>query len=289
VSMAWRAETGAVGQFLPDGRRVHFQHGPIDLIVDGDGPDAARAAAFERAWTGFADALPGLVAELHLLRRPVGPALDGPVARRMRDACLPHGLTFVTPMAAVAGAVADHVLAAMVETPGLARAYVNNGGDIALWVGNGAPYRTGMVFDYGDPALDGLVEIGADDGIGGIATSGWQGRSFSRGIADSVTVLAPTGAAADVAATLIANAVDADHPAIERVPAAMLDPDSDLGDRLVTVGVGPLDRQTIGAALRAGLRVARRMRRDGWIAAARLTVKDETRIETRPVGLAAAA
>jgi ApbE superfamily uncharacterized protein (UPF0280 family) len=284
-----QATTGAVGRPLPDGRRLHFQHGPIDLVLDCDGPDDLRAAAFDRAWAAFADALPGLVAELPLLRRRVGPEMAGPIARRMRDACLPHRATFVTPMAAVAGAVADHVLDAMVSAQGLARAYVNNGGDIALWVGNGAPFRTGMVFDYGDPALDGLVEIGADDGIGGIATSGWQGRSFSRGIADSVTVLAPTGAAADVAATLIANAVDADHPAIERVPAAMLDPDSDLGDRLVTVGVGPLDRQTIGAALRAGLRVARRMRRDGWIAAARLTVKDETRIETRPVGLAAAA
>jgi ApbE superfamily uncharacterized protein (UPF0280 family) len=257
VTMTWRAETGAVGQCLPDGRRVHFQHGPIDLIVDGDGPDAARAAAFERAWTGFADALPGLVAELHLLRRPVGPALDGPVARRMRDACLPHGLTFVTPMAAVAGAVADHVLAAMVETPGLARAYVNNGGDIALWVGEGEPY--------------------------------WQGRSFSRGIADSVTVLARTAAAADVAATLIANAVDADHPAIARAPAAALDPDSDLGGRLVTTHVGPLDRHTVAAALDAGLRTARRMRRSGLIAAARLTLKDETRIETGAARLAAAA
>jgi ApbE superfamily uncharacterized protein (UPF0280 family) len=289
VNMTWRADTGAMGQFLPDGRRAHFQHGPIDLIVDADGPEDARAAAFERAWTAFADALPSLVAKLPVLRQPVGPSLDGPIARRMRDACLPHGLTFVTPMAAVAGAVADHVLDAMVSAQGLARAYVNNGGDIALWVGNGAPFRTGMVFDYGDPALDGLVEIGADDGIGGIATSGWQGRSFSLGIADSVTVLARNAAAADVAATLIANAVDANHPNVVRAPADTLDPDSDLGGRLVTTDVGPLDQATIASALDAGLRTAQRMRRSGLIVAARLTLKDETRIETGPAGLAAAA
>ena len=60
------------------------------------------------------------------------------------------------------------------------------------------------------------------------------------GIADSVTVLARTGAVADAAATLIANAVDVDDPAIRREPAAELAPDSDLGDRLVTVEVGPL-------------------------------------------------
>ncbi|WP_204349766.1 hypothetical protein, partial [Klebsiella pneumoniae] len=81
---------------------------------------------------------------------------------------------------------------------------------------------------------------GYGDGIGGIATSGAQGRSFSLGIADSVTVLARDAASADAAATLIANAVDLDHPAIRRRPARNLDPDSDLGDRLVTVGVGDL-------------------------------------------------
>lgn len=285
----WRAVTGAVGGFLPDGRRAHFQHGPIDLVIDCDGADAARAEAFERAWVVFAEALPGLVAELPLLRSPVGPEPEGPIALRMRDACLPHGLTYVTPMAAVAGALADHVLDAMKQTTGLARAYVNNGGDIALWVGVGAPYRAGMVFDYGDPVLDGGIEIGAGDGVGGIATSGWKGRSFSLGIADSVTVLARTAAAADVAATLIANAVDAEHPAVERAPARSLDPDSDLGDRLVTTKVGVLDRATVDAALENGRRAAGLMRRSGLIRAARLTLKDETRLETGPTGLPAAA
>ncbi len=35
-------------------------------------------------------------------------------------------------MAAVAGAVADHILAAMIAGRRLAKAYVNDGGDIAL-------------------------------------------------------------------------------------------------------------------------------------------------------------
>ena len=66
----------------------------------------------------------------------------------------------------------------------------------------------------------------------GVATSGWRGRSFSLGIADAVTVLAATAAAADAAATIIANAVDLPgHPAIARRPASELEDDSDLGDR----------------------------------------------------------
>ncbi|TGS52683.1 UPF0280 family protein, partial [Mesorhizobium sp. M3A.F.Ca.ET.201.01.1.1] len=77
------------------------------------------------------------------------------------------------------------------------------------------------------------ITIHAEDGVRGVATSGWRGRSFSFGRADAVTVLARSGAEADAAATLIANAVDLPgHPAIRRVPARDLAPDSDLGDRL---------------------------------------------------------
>ena len=83
----------------------------------------------------------------------------------------------------------------------------------------------------------------------GIATSGQGGRSFSLGIADAVTVLARRAADADAAATMIANAVDLDHPAIQRRPAVRLDPDSDLGDLPVTVAVGDLSRSEVAAAL----------------------------------------
>ena len=102
-------------------------------------------------------------------------------------------------------------------------------------------------------------------GIGGIATSGWRGRSLSLGIADSVTVLAQNAAAADVAASLIANAITISSPAITRQPAASLVPDSDLKDRLVTVDVGPLSADEIDHALAAGAGLARQMCDDGQI------------------------
>ena len=243
-----------------DARRWHFQHGPIDLVVAADGPEAASAAARERGWRRFETVLEELVAELPLLRRPVEQAagVRGTVARRMLAACWPHRSRFITPMAAVAGAVADEVLAAMMEGgAGVSKSYVNNGGDIALHLGPGEALRIGVV--AGDVTrhghrvpLDGRFEVTAAMPVRGVATSGWRGRSWSLGIADSVTVLATDGATADAAATMIANAVDIDSPAIQRRPACEVDDNTDLGEHLVTIAVGPLLEDAVEEALARG-------------------------------------
>ncbi|MEE8246603.1 MAG: UPF0280 family protein [Alphaproteobacteria bacterium] len=272
---------GAYRGLLGDGERRHFQHGPIDLVLEAFGAQTQVALAHEQAWIRFADLLPELVAELSLLRRALGaaqPPLAGAVARRMLAACWPHRRTFVTPMAAVAGAVADEILAALVSGRDLRRAYVNNGGDIALFLAPGESFDAGVVCRVEDADIDGVATIGAESGVRGIATSGWNGRSHSLGIADAVTVLAGSAAEADVAATLIANAVDADHPAIARAPAAELDPDSDLGDRLVTVAVGELDGKTIEQALGRGARVAAALYRAGRVAGALLALAGRYRV-----------
>lgn len=275
---------------LPDGRRRHFQHGPIDLVIEAFGPADEVEAAYAQAWQRFQGVLGELVGELPLLRRPLGardPALEGPVAWRMLAACRPHRGSYVTPMAAVAGAVADAVLAAMIEDRRLDRAYVNNGGDIALHLAPGESFTTGIVTLGALPVLDGLSGIAAADPVRGIATSGWRGRSFSLGIADSVTVLARSAAAADVTATLIANAVDVEDPAIDRAPASDLDPDSDLGGQRVTTGVGPLAPDKVARALEAGAALAEELRRRGLIAGALLTLQGRSRILVRNVSLAA--
>ena len=269
---AIQAMPGPVHAILPDGRRRHFQHGPIDLVLEAFGPAGEVAAFHEQAWARFRVVLGELVGELPALRTDIAamPAIRGSTARRMAAACAPHRGAFVTPMAAVAGAVADEVLAAALAGRSLDRAYVNNGGDIALDLAPGERFRTGMVALGDVPEAAGVTEIGSGNGIGGIATSGWRGRSLSLGIADSVTVLAETAAAADVTATLIANAVNVDSPAIARVPARDLDPDSDLGARPVTVEVGTLRATEISAALASGRAAARSMADRGLIAAAAL-------------------
>lgn len=268
---------GALAARLPDGR-LHLQHGPIDLIVSATG--AARHAALEAAERVFGDVLPDLVGELPLLRaasRDAPAAVRGPVARRMVAAVHPHRAGFITPMAAVAGSVADHVLAAMLEAGPLETGFVNNGGDIALHVAPGASLRVGLVRSLRRGMAEGTVTVTHAMGIGGIATSGWPGRSFSLGIADAVTVLARDAATADAAATVIANAVDADHPAVRRAPAVGLDADSDLGGRLVTVDVGALPREVVEAALDRGAAAAQRLLDQGLVLGALLCCQERFR------------
>jgi ApbE superfamily uncharacterized protein (UPF0280 family) len=267
---------------LPN-QRWHFQHGPIDLVIGADGDAAAVAAAHSAAWARFETVLAELVAELRALRLPVGSAcgpspgrvgpcpLQGVIARRMWHACHPFHGQFITPMAAVAGAVAQELIAAY-ERDGVVRAWVNNGGDIALHLAPGAAVQVGLVadlahFDAGDGAarVDADFAVRAAMPVRGIATSGWRGRSFSLGIADCVTVLARTAAQADAAATVIANAVDVSDARIERRPAHQLKDDSDLGALEVTVAVPPLPAETVQRALQAGQRRARELQQSGLI------------------------
>jgi len=259
---------------LLDGGRWHFQHGPIDLVIGADGDATALTAAHAAAWQRFQTVLPELVAELPTLRLPVrGPCpLQGVVARRMWNACRPHHSAFITPMAAVAGSVAQELIACYARD-GIARAWVNNGGDIALHLAPGASVRVGLFADLArldptDIAVDGHIDVQHALPVRGVATSGWRGRSFSLGIADSVTVLARTAAQADAAATMIANAVDVVDARIRRAPANTLKDDSDLGDMMVTVDVPPLPAEVVQRALQAGRRRASELQRDGLIHAA---------------------
>ena len=280
------ARASILWQFLPDGR-LHLREGPIDLVIEAFGEAAEVRRAYEAARACFDDVLPGLVAELAELRRPLTEesfSFAGPVARRMETACRPHRAGCVTPMAAVAGAVADHVLAAMTAAATVTRAYVNDGGDIALHLLPGESFACGMVAQVGDPRLDGRAVIAAEMPIRGIATSGRAtladgGRSFSLGIADAVTVFAASAAAADVAATLVANAVDLPgHRAVKRSPACDIDPESDLGARPVTVAVGLLRPKEIATALTRGQAVATEMLASGLIEAAVLFLRGRAEI-----------
>lgn len=261
---------------LSDGQRLHLHHGPIDLIIGVEGPE--RQVCFETAVERFQTVLTGLAQELDALRKPAPHrTFNCPVARRMVRAVTPYQDRFVTPMAAVAGAVADEILETMMQQHVPRKAYVNNGGDIAFHLAEGQ-----QITSLG---AAGEIVLTAKDTARGLATSGWQGRSHSLGIADAVTVAAPTAAAADVAATLIANAVDLpDHPGIKRTPAIVLSPDSDLGKRLVTTDVAPLSASDIQMALDAGARYAQSLIDRGLICQATLTVQGHTTLPISQIG-----
>ena len=275
--------------------RWHFQQGPIDLIIDVDADDEAREHSLSVCWDNFQQVLPALVGELPLLRRPAveRSVLWGPVARRMMNACGPFAdERFITPMAAVAGAVADELIGAF-KRSGVRRASINNGGDIALHLGSQASYRVGIWsqlerLGHADRGadLDGFFVVDRSMPVRGVATSGWRGRSFSLGIADSVTILAHNAAAADAAATLVANAVNCNFDGIVRSSAEQLKDDTDLGNLLVTVDVPRLPTTAIAEALSRGRTEAQYWRDRGLIYAAAMYLQGMVEIVLPVAGLA---
>ena len=278
--------TEHVQQAMLPGNRLHLQHGPINLVIKAYGGDSEVCRAYERAERSLSGILQSLVNNLPLLRSP-----DIPVCVRVTDATSQKMISaakqfeghFVTPMAAVAGAVADSILEAMKKTDGLKKIYVNNGGDIALHLAPGQHMQIGIVPTLAAATPDASLCVNSGDGIGGIATSGWDGHSMSQGIADAVTVIAASGAIADVAATLVANQVDCIDEGIKRRPALDLDPDSDLGARLVTVKVGKLSEKAINNALDRGEQFALNMIRRGIIQGTLLSLQGHNRTIGLPV------
>jgi uncharacterized protein len=270
------------------GDRLHLSHGPIDVVLKAWGSVEALRAAYAAACRRFPSILPELCDELSALRLPIdaSPQVQGPVAQRMVEACKPFAEVFVTPMAAVAGAVADELLAHMRAVAPLQRAFVNDGGDIAVLLTDGHGLEIGLAGTFAPsaiPLINGSLRLEAACGVGGIATSGARGRSFSLGIADAVTILAKDAAAADVAATLVANAVNVESPTIKRCPARELDPDSDLRELPVTVAVGPLTPLQIETALTRGQAFALDCRRRGRIVDAALMLAGQSKTLHEPI------
>ncbi len=271
-------------QARPGTSRLHLQHGPIDLIIEAKGRQDEVEWSYRQAVRAFDSVLDVLSAQLWLLRQTLSEvtqqsAFNGDVAQRMFRAAQPFHHKVVTPMVAVAGAVADHILEAMQSGRQLERAQVNNGGDIALYLSPEACCRIGICSSIRSVQYSDVITLRAGDAIGGVATSGWQGRSHSLGIADAVTVLASNAAVADAAATLIANAVDLPQSLkVRRVPANSLSPDSDLGERLATIAVDDLSTSEKASALQAGCNYAGSLLEQGLIAGAYLNLQGQTRV-----------
>ncbi len=254
-------------------------------MLEARGNDDQLMQAYQQAYEASQSILKDLVCCLPMLRQPISmggknPVSEvnvSPVAKRMMTAATDSMMhsgdaeLFITPMISVAGSVADHVLHAMLDGTDLQRAYVNNGGDIALWLSPEERFVVGVCDNVETGEIVTRITLKAHHCVHGIATSGWRGRSHSRGIADAVTVLAKTSAAADAAATLIANAIDL--PGCQQIlkrPACELSPDSDLGEMPVTVAVEKLTEQQISQALEHGKVMAEQLLKKGLVKAAYL-------------------
>ena len=269
----------AVAAFLSDGR-LHLQHGPIDLIIEANGDAKEISIAYGVMAKRFETVLDELVLELKSLRQEFSSAdnAKSPIARRMIVAAQKHNDEFVTPMAAVAGSVADEIVEIGWTSSSLKKLYVNNGGDIAFRVGSGEQVVVGVTKSVIDPTLIGRLHFSSKSNVCGVATSGFGGRSRTFGIADAVTVVSSCSADADVAATLIANHVSlGSHPQVKVIAANSVDATSDLGDRLVTSSVGNLTKQEIETALDNGVEKAKAMCTRGTIEGAFLALRGSVR------------
>ena len=232
--------------------RLFLQHGPINIVLEAIGID--KNLAYQNVKEYFETLLEQLVLDMELLKKEVvfNRKFNNKISQSMQEATEKYIPTFITPMAAVAGSIADNILRVLINNTNLEKAYVNNGGDVSFYLNKNQIMKSSLA---SIPNM--ITEIKYKDKSRGIATSGWRGKSFSRGIADSVTVLADNAAMADAAATMIGNAVDIyNHPKIKKRPANEMYEESDLKNLLITVEVGLLTKVEIKEALKNGYQTA---------------------------------
>ena len=241
--------------------------GPATVVLEGE--KGGKAYRFDRSSVSsrvesilaeVAECLPVLKEKAHRIRQT---AYLPRVAQAMVDAVKKIDAASLTPMAAVAGAVAEE-LKEYLKGEGLEFISVNNGGDIAIYNGRPKPVAIGI----GDiksnrPTpyvlrVEGLTDFG-------VATSGFGGRSFTLGLADMVSVVAPSAPLADAAATFICNNTNVDDASVVRRKAAEIDPATDIPEEWVTVHIGMLSPERVGEALSHGKEVAERLKGEGRI------------------------
>ncbi len=170
------------------------------------------------------------------------------LARRMLESVKTIGDEDLTPMAAVAGTIADAVADWLFERE-TTRVIVDNGGDIAIRLARGESATVGIRPQINNPTISHMINLYAGGPMWGVTTSGLGGRSFTRGIASAVSVLATSASIADAAATAIANACYVTDDNIMRIEAEKIDPHTDLIGMRITNKVGPLSPTSIRKAI----------------------------------------
>ncbi len=258
--------------------------GPATLVLKGekDGKDCAfdRSAVNARIEAILADIRECLPVLKQRAWRIKNTSLLTPVARKMIEAVKAINPETLTPMAAVAGAVAEE-LKEYLQEGDLEFISVNNGGDAAIHNGRKKP----VTISIGDIRTNTptpyvlTVEHWNDFGV---ATSGFGGRSFTLGLANVVTIVAPSAPLADAAATYICNQTNVPDESIVRQKAAEIDPLTDIPEEMVTVHIGELPRRKVRKALACGRAAAERLKAEGRINEALILLQGEMATTIEP-------
>ncbi len=260
--------------------------GPTTLVLKGEkgGQDysfdrTAVTARVEWILAQIKECLPVLKQKAFLIRKTAYLPRAG---RAMVEAVKEIDPATLTPMAAVAGTVAEEVLD-FLKGEGLEFLSVNNGGDIAAFNHRPKPVAIGIGdIRSGGPSpyvlgIQGLAEFG-------VATSGFGGRSFTLGLADMVSVVARSAPVADAAATFICNRTNVEHASVVRRKAAEIDPSTDIPEEMVTVRIGELSPEAVREALSKGKVAAERLKSERRILDAVIALKGEAVTTIEPGG-----
>jgi uncharacterized protein len=253
--------------------------GPMRMFVEGSihgnpDPEACSRAANEAI--GF---LEQIAKHMDMVKAPARMIAEPPrhlLIHGMWSAVTEVGDPDLTPMAAVAGTIAD-ATADFLLGQGLTRIVVNNGGDVAIRLSAGETVTVGIRPDLNAEQITHRVLITMDMNIGGVCTSGLGGRSFTRGVASATTVFAGSAAIADAAATAVANATYINSPAIQRRIADSIYPDTDLKGLEIAASVDRLSEDEALTALNQGLNRAETLVERGLIVGACVAVQGHMR------------
>lgn len=262
-----------------DDQVVMVECGPMRMFIDGSlegvrQPDVCRRAG--EAAIGFLEQIANHRDAVMMPAKSLTEPPEELLVHTMWAAASVIGDDDLTPMAAVAGTIADATADFLAES-GLTRVIVNNGGDVAVRLAKGEKVSVGIRPDVNRPRVSHRLLLFPEMGIGGACTSGLGGRSFTRGIASAATVLADRAAIADAAATAVANATFIKTSTVHQRPAERIDPDTDLKGAEVVTSVGSLSDDEIKMALEQGITRAQRLIDRGVIKGACVAVKSAMR------------
>ena len=264
-----------------DGNYVLAENGPMHMTIQAwKDSRFDLMQAKEAAWFAFSCLEQVASCRKELMHRSFDllEKLDKkklPVAFQMVENVLAFDVPDLTPMAAVAGSIADAV-ADFLFKRGLTRVIVNNGGDIAIRLSGKETARVGIRSDISRPEISQVITLDSRSPTWGVNTSGMGGRSLTRGIASAVTAVAYTSARADAAATALANACFAKDKGIIQVPANQVDPGTDIPGIPVTIQIKNLKPDTILKALSNALSCATAFVQQGLIHGALITAGSRT-------------
>lgn len=242
--------------------KVYVDYGPVQMTISAERHGKFLTKEVQQAGSLVPEILKSLAATLPLAKQPWPKITEvdslPKVLCLMTKAVSSTKEKNLTPMAAVAGAFAD-LIADFLLSRKATKVIVNNGGDIAIRLKAGEIAEVGIAPQVGARTVTHHLSLKPQNKVGGVATSGLGGRSFTLGIADAVVVAAKSAVLADACATVVANYTNVEFPSIERCLAREIDPNTDIPNLMVTLKVGILPEWAVHEAIARGLAKAKEL------------------------------